>query len=362
MPYDARWPGFSALSASPLPATTGRRAWLPVLCLSRHYTQQLPADFFFVLLRAAALNNASHSPPVLPRLFLSDDGIQIAGMSRILQAQARDGLYGRSLSRCFGRGYGPVRQRSSVLKAVITAFPSVSLPFFAVPLRSQRTTCCNQADEPRLAVLLSWALAQAICFFGEVSEIRPFCRASAGFLPFCLSKAVPFRAVRLSFPLGPAMPCPACNKGQHLGPLRDLLLLHDLRRPELRLRRHVSEAQCCRQCCSVGTEREMERESERERPRTRERARARERRPGHCCLSIESPTVRAYLQLPACRALDTCHLTIRILTGAPNFRPEFKLYSWPVTTDTVCLVALSWPVTTLSVCRVAVPCFHSSFV
>eukprot|EP01051_Picozoa_sp_SAG22_P025526 SAG22_NODE_7607_length_724_cov_3.267200_1_plen_87_part_10 len=33
----------------------------------------------------------------------------------------------------------PVRQRSSLLKAVITAFPCVSLPFLAVPLRSQRT-------------------------------------------------------------------------------------------------------------------------------------------------------------------------------------------------------------------------------
>eukprot|EP01051_Picozoa_sp_SAG22_P008510 SAG22_NODE_653_length_8139_cov_13.407711_3_plen_254_part_00 len=32
-----------------------------------------------------------------------------------------------------------VRQRSSLLKAVITAFPSVSLPFLAVPLRSQPT-------------------------------------------------------------------------------------------------------------------------------------------------------------------------------------------------------------------------------
>eukprot|EP01043_Picozoa_sp_COSAG02_P093008 COSAG02_NODE_29562_length_567_cov_0.583333_1_plen_66_part_01 len=30
-----------------------------------------------------------------------------------------------------------VRQRSSLLKAVITAFPSVSLPFLAVPLRSR---------------------------------------------------------------------------------------------------------------------------------------------------------------------------------------------------------------------------------
>eukprot|EP01051_Picozoa_sp_SAG22_P011704 SAG22_NODE_1150_length_5351_cov_3.848439_2_plen_101_part_00 len=32
-----------------------------------------------------------------------------------------------------------VRQRSSLLKAVITAFPSVSVPFLAVPLRSHRT-------------------------------------------------------------------------------------------------------------------------------------------------------------------------------------------------------------------------------
>eukprot|EP01051_Picozoa_sp_SAG22_P005478 SAG22_NODE_326_length_12283_cov_248.386408_9_plen_261_part_00 len=34
---------------------------------------------------------------------------------------------------------GAVRQRSSLLKAVITAFPSVSLPFLAVPLLSQPT-------------------------------------------------------------------------------------------------------------------------------------------------------------------------------------------------------------------------------
>eukprot|EP01051_Picozoa_sp_SAG22_P008376 SAG22_NODE_635_length_8370_cov_33.081127_5_plen_100_part_00 len=34
---------------------------------------------------------------------------------------------------------GVVRQRSSLLKAVITAFPSVSLPFLVAPLRSQPT-------------------------------------------------------------------------------------------------------------------------------------------------------------------------------------------------------------------------------
>eukprot|EP01051_Picozoa_sp_SAG22_P019649 SAG22_NODE_3695_length_1572_cov_1.479973_2_plen_157_part_00 len=46
-----------------------------------------------------------------------------------------------------------VRQRPSLLKAVITAFPSVSLPFLAVPLPSQGTVaigrsgsaCCTSA-------------------------------------------------------------------------------------------------------------------------------------------------------------------------------------------------------------------------
>eukprot|EP01051_Picozoa_sp_SAG22_P019486 SAG22_NODE_3612_length_1616_cov_1.926170_3_plen_179_part_00 len=36
-----------------------------------------------------------------------------------------------------------VRQRSCFLKAVITAFPSVSLPFLAVPLLSQRTVAIS---------------------------------------------------------------------------------------------------------------------------------------------------------------------------------------------------------------------------
>eukprot|EP01051_Picozoa_sp_SAG22_P002712 SAG22_NODE_123_length_18914_cov_28.993410_12_plen_98_part_00 len=38
-----------------------------------------------------------------------------------------------------------VRQRSSLLKAVITAFPSVSLPFLAVPLLSQRTVAIKRS-------------------------------------------------------------------------------------------------------------------------------------------------------------------------------------------------------------------------
>eukprot|EP01051_Picozoa_sp_SAG22_P012894 SAG22_NODE_1386_length_4531_cov_153.363499_1_plen_284_part_10 len=38
-----------------------------------------------------------------------------------------------------------MRQRSSLLKAVITAFPSVSLPFLAVPLRSQPTVAIRVA-------------------------------------------------------------------------------------------------------------------------------------------------------------------------------------------------------------------------
>eukprot|EP01051_Picozoa_sp_SAG22_P002970 SAG22_NODE_138_length_18031_cov_5.796621_18_plen_331_part_00 len=41
-----------------------------------------------------------------------------------------------------------VRQRSSLLKAVITAFPSVSLPFLAVPLRSHRTVAISSRRRP----------------------------------------------------------------------------------------------------------------------------------------------------------------------------------------------------------------------
>eukprot|EP01051_Picozoa_sp_SAG22_P014306 SAG22_NODE_1715_length_3747_cov_2.226700_3_plen_278_part_00 len=39
-----------------------------------------------------------------------------------------------------------VRQRSSLLKAVITAFPSVSPPFLAVPLPSQRTVAISRSS------------------------------------------------------------------------------------------------------------------------------------------------------------------------------------------------------------------------
>eukprot|EP01051_Picozoa_sp_SAG22_P014516 SAG22_NODE_1772_length_3611_cov_11.428815_1_plen_357_part_10 len=41
-----------------------------------------------------------------------------------------------------------VRQRSSLLKAVITAFPSVSLPFLTVPLRSHRTVAISRPPRP----------------------------------------------------------------------------------------------------------------------------------------------------------------------------------------------------------------------
>eukprot|EP01051_Picozoa_sp_SAG22_P017827 SAG22_NODE_2844_length_2161_cov_4.195441_4_plen_178_part_00 len=39
-----------------------------------------------------------------------------------------------------------VRQRSSLLKAVTTAFPCVSLPLLAVPLRSHRTVAIREAS------------------------------------------------------------------------------------------------------------------------------------------------------------------------------------------------------------------------
>eukprot|EP01051_Picozoa_sp_SAG22_P015564 SAG22_NODE_2051_length_3077_cov_41.063465_5_plen_195_part_00 len=64
-------------------------------------------------------------------------------MGRILSFDDSDrrraGLVEQSWSSfIFGGGGRQVRQRSSLLKAVITAFPCVSLPFLAVPLRSHR--------------------------------------------------------------------------------------------------------------------------------------------------------------------------------------------------------------------------------
>eukprot|EP01051_Picozoa_sp_SAG22_P008335 SAG22_NODE_629_length_8389_cov_6.069723_6_plen_342_part_00 len=47
-----------------------------------------------------------------------------------------------------------VRQRSSPLKAVITAFPRVSLPFLAVPLLSQRTVAISRLQLEQLAGLM----------------------------------------------------------------------------------------------------------------------------------------------------------------------------------------------------------------
>eukprot|EP01051_Picozoa_sp_SAG22_P002258 SAG22_NODE_99_length_20560_cov_128.669029_23_plen_1058_part_00 len=52
-------------------------------------------------------------------------------------------------------GWAEVRQRSSLLKAVITAFPCVSLPFFAVPLLSQRTVAIR-ADSGRSEWRRAW--------------------------------------------------------------------------------------------------------------------------------------------------------------------------------------------------------------
>eukprot|EP01051_Picozoa_sp_SAG22_P015058 SAG22_NODE_1916_length_3316_cov_6.514454_4_plen_394_part_00 len=49
-----------------------------------------------------------------------------------------------------------VRQRSSLLKAVITAFPPVSLPFLAVPLLSQRTGRQRPSVKALALLLASW--------------------------------------------------------------------------------------------------------------------------------------------------------------------------------------------------------------
>eukprot|EP01051_Picozoa_sp_SAG22_P018597 SAG22_NODE_3176_length_1874_cov_2.059155_1_plen_284_part_00 len=52
-----------------------------------------------------------------------------------------------------------VRQRSSLLKAVITAFPCVSLPFLAVPLRSQPTLVAIRRPPPAGGRLMELLMA-----------------------------------------------------------------------------------------------------------------------------------------------------------------------------------------------------------
>eukprot|EP01051_Picozoa_sp_SAG22_P003761 SAG22_NODE_187_length_15860_cov_44.770446_19_plen_291_part_00 len=67
-----------------------------------------------------------------------------------------------------------VRQRScSLLKAVITAFPSVSLPFLAVPLRSQPTDRCHQSEAEGMILdntALINTLSEAKATGDEISE------------------------------------------------------------------------------------------------------------------------------------------------------------------------------------------------
>eukprot|EP01051_Picozoa_sp_SAG22_P019362 SAG22_NODE_3550_length_1649_cov_3.387742_2_plen_154_part_00 len=74
-----------------------------------------------------------------------------------------------------------MRQRSSLLKAVITAFPSVSLPFLAVPLRSHRTVAIR-AGERDLAALTAGldagsARLMTLVFFANHSEFDLEARA-----------------------------------------------------------------------------------------------------------------------------------------------------------------------------------------
>ena len=61
----------------------------------------------------------------------------MAGMSRILQAQAKDGIFGKRISGALSRGYGP-------------------------------------RSEPRWCFVLSWFLGQLVCLFGEVNLAATF--------------------------------------------------------------------------------------------------------------------------------------------------------------------------------------------
>jgi amino acid transporter len=61
----------------------------------------------------------------------------MAGMSRILQAQAKDGMYGKRISAVLSKGYGP-------------------------------------RSEPRWCFVLSWFLGQLVCLFGEVNLAATF--------------------------------------------------------------------------------------------------------------------------------------------------------------------------------------------
>ena len=61
----------------------------------------------------------------------------MAGMSRILQAQAKDGIFGKRISAALSRGYGP-------------------------------------RSEPRWCFVLSWFLGQLVCLFGEVNLAATF--------------------------------------------------------------------------------------------------------------------------------------------------------------------------------------------
>eukprot|EP01051_Picozoa_sp_SAG22_P030308 SAG22_NODE_11686_length_473_cov_2.085561_1_plen_82_part_00 len=74
-----------------------------------------------------------------------------------------------------------MRQRSSLLKAVIAAFPCVSLPFFAVPLLSQRSLVAIR----RLARFRALGAVAGLCLLHHnVSLKLPlfFCRHVYKFL------------------------------------------------------------------------------------------------------------------------------------------------------------------------------------
>eukprot|EP01051_Picozoa_sp_SAG22_P024064 SAG22_NODE_6498_length_846_cov_4.077644_2_plen_103_part_00 len=93
-----------------------------------------------LLLEKRALRQTNSIATVWSRYLRQQLALKAAGVRRSKeQAAASGGSAPRDAIVVDVAALEKVRQRSCLLKAVITAFPCVSLPFLAVPLCSQPT-------------------------------------------------------------------------------------------------------------------------------------------------------------------------------------------------------------------------------